>query len=396
MTAKIQVRRDTTANWNAGTPPTLDVGEIGYDTTLRQIKVGDDVNNWAALPWLGGTIPSYSSPTSTDLNNSSNSAQGLFRFSSASALTNGPAAPIDMKADDGGASMLVLKFGSHVLQFLWTDGNGTVTPKSYSRIYDADPTAAWRAWVPQNLWGISATEGVEIFAKSIVLKDTSKGLTVDGESAFAGIIGVAAGTASAPAIARTGDLDTGIAFPAANQMVLSTGGTAAITINSSQAASFSGGVSVAGAASVDGAFTANGTTILGSLGSNLNANNNKVTNLANPSNAQDAVTKAYLEQGTNRIGITAYVTFAANGAPATELIGTTWTAPATVFTNVGGATPTIAQIRCPAGQTWRGLFLTQGGSPLDVRVTDSACTRGDGTTAITTSNPFAFALTRTA
>jgi hypothetical protein len=52
MTAKIQIRRDTTTNWAAPTPPTLALGEIGLDTTLKAIKIGDGASNWTALPWL--------------------------------------------------------------------------------------------------------------------------------------------------------------------------------------------------------------------------------------------------------------------------------------------------------------------------------------------------------
>ena len=52
MTAKIQIRRDTTTNWAAPTPPTLATGEIGLDTTLKAIKIGDGSANWTALPWL--------------------------------------------------------------------------------------------------------------------------------------------------------------------------------------------------------------------------------------------------------------------------------------------------------------------------------------------------------
>ena len=48
------------------------------------------------------------------------------------------------------------------------------------------------------------------------------------------------GTAALPSISNIGDVNTGISFTAADQMVLSTGGTAAVTINSSQALTFAG------------------------------------------------------------------------------------------------------------------------------------------------------------
>jgi len=49
-----------------------------------------------------------------------------------------------------------------------------------------------------------------------------------------GIASFAAGSAAAPAITRTGDLDTGMWFPAANALGLSSGGTNAVYIDSSQ------------------------------------------------------------------------------------------------------------------------------------------------------------------
>lgn len=395
MTAKIQVRRDTTANWNAGTPPTLDVGEIGLDTDLKQIKIGDNTNNWTALPWLTGTLPVFSSP-STDLNNATNSVQGVFRFSSGAALTNAPAAPIDIKAADGGVSMLVLKFGTTVVQSMWTDGDTTVTPKSYSRVYDGD-VSTWRDWVPQNTWGISATEGVNLVAKSITLKDTATGLTVDGNSTLTGdvtvngtttlgnanadIVTVQAGLVTAPIITTSGDTNTGIYFPGADQFGIATNGTAAITINNTQVVTLANAI-------VPGTLN-----VSGSVSANLSMGSNRITSLANPTAAQDAVTKNYLE--TNRVGQTAIVTFTSAGVPTSELIGTAYdgSAPFSVFSNAGSG---LSAIRCTAGQNWRGLFLTQGGSPLSVLVTDLACTQGDGTTSLgTTANPCAMHLVRT-
>lgn len=247
MTAKIQVRRDTTTNWNAGTPPTLDGGEIGLDTTLKQIKIGNGSSNWAALPWLGGTFPVFTSPSS-DANDATNRVQGIYRFSSGLAITNGPAAPINIVANDGGATMLVIVADSHVVQQLWTDGDGsTQVPKSYSRVYD-NGSPAWRPWTPQNSWGISATEGVELVAKSITLKDTGTGLTVDGNSTLTGdvtvngkttlgnnnldVVTVYAGSVGAPIITTHGDLDTGIYFPAANQVAVTADGVQQLLLDS--------------------------------------------------------------------------------------------------------------------------------------------------------------------
>lgn len=54
MATRIQVRRGTTSEWNAANP-TLEEGEIGYNSTLGQIKVGDGDTVWADLDYILNT-----------------------------------------------------------------------------------------------------------------------------------------------------------------------------------------------------------------------------------------------------------------------------------------------------------------------------------------------------
>ena len=64
MATRIQVRRGTTSQWNTANP-TLEEGEIGYNSTLGQIKVGDGTSVWADLDYfvsdtsLGTSLGSY-------------------------------------------------------------------------------------------------------------------------------------------------------------------------------------------------------------------------------------------------------------------------------------------------------------------------------------------------
>jgi len=53
MATRIQLRRDTAANWDAANP-TLAIGEAGYDTTNNQLRIGDGQRNWKNLPLLDG------------------------------------------------------------------------------------------------------------------------------------------------------------------------------------------------------------------------------------------------------------------------------------------------------------------------------------------------------
>jgi hypothetical protein len=50
---RIQLRRDTITNWNT-TNPTLAAGEIGYDSTNNQLKIGNGSTTWTALDYASG------------------------------------------------------------------------------------------------------------------------------------------------------------------------------------------------------------------------------------------------------------------------------------------------------------------------------------------------------
>lgn len=50
MAIKVQIRRDTDANWTS-TNPTLSAGEVGFATTTKMFKIGDGSTAWDALPW---------------------------------------------------------------------------------------------------------------------------------------------------------------------------------------------------------------------------------------------------------------------------------------------------------------------------------------------------------
>ena len=51
MATRIQVRRGTTSQWNTANP-TLEEGEIGYNSTLGQMKIGDGATAWADLDYI--------------------------------------------------------------------------------------------------------------------------------------------------------------------------------------------------------------------------------------------------------------------------------------------------------------------------------------------------------
>ena len=68
---KIQIRRDTATNWSS-TNPTLAAGEIGFDTTNNQIKIGNGSTLWNALDYASGGASveiSETAPASPDAGN---------------------------------------------------------------------------------------------------------------------------------------------------------------------------------------------------------------------------------------------------------------------------------------------------------------------------------------
>lgn len=59
MAIRLQLRRDSSANWTANNP-ILQMGEFGFDTTVNRFKIGiasNETSRWTALPYLN-VIPS--------------------------------------------------------------------------------------------------------------------------------------------------------------------------------------------------------------------------------------------------------------------------------------------------------------------------------------------------
>ena len=62
MSTQIQIRRDTTANWSS-VNPVLAQGEIGYDLTAEQFKVGDGATAWSGIGYSGSVVDSVNGQT---------------------------------------------------------------------------------------------------------------------------------------------------------------------------------------------------------------------------------------------------------------------------------------------------------------------------------------------
>lgn len=59
LTQRIQLRRDTTANWALNSTVVLYAGEIGVELIsagVMKVKVGDGLTAWASLPYVGSNV----------------------------------------------------------------------------------------------------------------------------------------------------------------------------------------------------------------------------------------------------------------------------------------------------------------------------------------------------
>lgn len=65
MANKIQLRRDTTANWTTA-DPTLSQGEIGLDLTTGNIKIGTGLDSWSELDYVIPSIEGLASEVYVD------------------------------------------------------------------------------------------------------------------------------------------------------------------------------------------------------------------------------------------------------------------------------------------------------------------------------------------
>ena len=85
--AKIQLRRDTAANWTSA-DPTLSSGEIGFETDTNKFKFGDGATAWASLSYFesGSGDLTYQTPltVSTTFSGTKKGLNNVYPVNSAS------------------------------------------------------------------------------------------------------------------------------------------------------------------------------------------------------------------------------------------------------------------------------------------------------------------------
>jgi hypothetical protein len=270
LSALMKQRYDTAANWT-GQNPTLLAGEIGIESDTKKWKVGTGATAWTSLVYaIGGTYPivnadvaagaaivdtklatiatagkvSNSATTATHVNTGSTivarDASGNFSAGSITASLNGIAAFVSTNANLNGDVTSV----------------GNTTAIAAGVIVDADVNAS--AGIVDTKLATIATAGKVSnsattaasanTASAIVARDASGNFTAGTITAaltgaasanvlkagdtMTGVLAVTAGTAALPGIAVSGDPNTGIYSPGADQLAISTNGTEKLIVKS--------------------------------------------------------------------------------------------------------------------------------------------------------------------
>lgn len=200
MAIKLQIRRGTASNWTSSNP-TLESGEIGFETDTGNVKIGDATTAWTSLGYVSSTYPQVA-VSGTDINAAGYSVQGRYPIAT-TVTSNVPSAWTP--ASDGPGVLHVTKLsGGTIAQLLVS----TKTQKAFARGYDG---SAWTTWVAvsQYAGSITATELASDAVETAKIKSatgTSDGVT-DAKlrhSAALSVIGRTANSVGAPADVAAG------------------------------------------------------------------------------------------------------------------------------------------------------------------------------------------------
>jgi hypothetical protein len=196
-------RKDTAANWTAANPILLS-GEIGYETDNKKFKIGDGTTNWNSLAYL--PIPDGSGNlTITGNLEIGNTGSLTFEGSTADgfettlAVTN-PTADRTITLPDRSGTVITSGDTGTVTSTMLADGT----------IVDADVNASA---------AIAGTKISPDFGSQTI--------------ATTGVFSHALGAAGAPTVTFTGDTNTGIYSPGADQVAISTGGSGRLFVDAS-------------------------------------------------------------------------------------------------------------------------------------------------------------------
>jgi len=266
MAIKLQIRRGTASNWTSSNP-TLESGEIGFETDTGNVKIGDGTNGWNDLayqfPYLTGNRNHNPEDTTTLVIDQTNDRVGIGTSSPLSKVHVEGTDPVIRFRDTAAAasthSLISADNADGTLTISADPGNNTGTSNVSKIQFVVDGTTT--ATVLPNAVGIGtaaplAELHVESSAPSIIVRDTDGGSTTYGE--------ISAGSAGQLVIAADPNNAT-----ASSSVALSVDGTTRVEATTT-------------GATVTGICTA--TTFSGS-GASLTANTVPIASLANAATA---------------------------------------------------------------------------------------------------------------
>ena len=348
MATRIQVRRDTAANWAAAPTTVLASGEIGFESDTLQFKIGDNATQWQFLEYAGGTTPIIKNTGGigvTDLNDASLRNNGNAKYLILGADTVGNPAGLTT-ATDGQLLVTVAKYdytgqtSSGAERFLMTLTTMT-TGKTYYRTYNG----SWSAWY------------------LVITGDTSGNVTLAGDLAVNGgdITTTSTGTATVfntnATTLNVGEAATTVSIGATTGTATIRNATTAITGNATVGGSATVGTTlgVTGNTTLTGDLAVNGGDITTTAGTatvfNANATTVRVAGAATLTCIADNVTS------TQTIDIGTGVT--ASGATKTINIGTGGDTGSTTNVNIGDADGGLVTVN--RALTVNGLTTLSGG-----------------------------------
>ena len=185
MPTKIQLRRDTAADWTSNNP-TLSEGEFGWESDTNRFKIGTGSAAWNSLEYadtlktlgdLGITGSTISAPSNGDLTLTT-SGSGKVNISNAYTLPS----------SDGSANQVLQTNGSGVLSF----GSVSVGDFSFVGSTMSSPSNADITLSPGGTGGVVAS-GLRLNGTTISADDSSTinindGLNVDGTANIEGAL----------------------------------------------------------------------------------------------------------------------------------------------------------------------------------------------------------------
>ena len=208
MPAVIKPRRDTAANW-ASVNPTLAAGEIGYDSTNKQFKIGTGSTAWTSLPFSTESPDGAQSKADTAESDaiSSASADATTKVSTHAGLTatHGVSGAIVGTSDTQSLTNKTIDGNSNTLTVLNAQTTATASANNSTIVLrdgsantainqitlGADPTSAMQAVTKQYADNISAGIHAHEAVKAATTSNLSATYTA-GTSDASGGLGIGA------------------------------------------------------------------------------------------------------------------------------------------------------------------------------------------------------------